>query len=127
MKKSFTDSNWRRDPWFMALCKAFTSCKTERETAELLRDVGTLSELLEWSGRLEIARRIKNSEPYREITEATGASTTTVTRVGSFLKGKYGGYRRALEVLHHHTSHPRMVRHHGDASTREERLVPVSR
>lgn len=99
-RKSFTEDNWRKDPWFRALCKALAG-KTESEVADFLRDVGTLTELQAWSERFEVAKQIAIGKTYRTITETTGASTTTVTRVARFLQSNEGGYRSALKISDH--------------------------
>jgi TrpR-related protein YerC/YecD len=96
--KAFTEHNWRKDPAFRALCKALVACETPEEIADLLRDVGTLTELQAWSERLDVARLLTKGKTYREIADLTGASTTTVTRVARFLQGGEGGYRRVLNV-----------------------------
>lgn len=95
-RKSFNNNDWRKHPFFKRLCKALLSCKTEREMADLLRDLGTLSELYSWSQRLEIARQLSEGLPYREVSEKTGESTTTVTRVARFLNDGEGGYKKFL-------------------------------
>lgn len=106
-KRRFTEIGWRTDPSFRALCRALAACNTEKTVADLLRDVGTLSELKAWSERFEIARLLKAGKPYRAICSITGASTTTVTRVASFLQSGEGGYRAAFAGHHHHASFPR--------------------
>jgi TrpR-related protein YerC/YecD len=100
--KAFTEHNWRDNPAFKALCRALASCKTSHEVADLLRDVGTLTELHAWSERLEVARLLAQGKTYREVAETTGASTTTVTRVARFLQGGEGGYRRVLKEYEGH-------------------------
>jgi TrpR-related protein YerC/YecD len=100
--KTFTEHNWRKDPAFKALCRALASCQTPADVADLLRDIGTLTELQAWSERLEVARLLAAGKTYREIAGATGASTTTVTRVARFLQGGAGGYRRLLKVYGNH-------------------------
>jgi len=116
-RTSFTERNWRRDPWFKDLCKALASCNTEAECADFLRDVGTLNELKAWSERFQIAKQITTGKTYRDITERTGASTTTVTRVARFLQGGKGGYRKALCLQKHHHHH---------AISRGERMASMS-
>lgn len=106
MKRTFTEGNWRNDPRFKKLCRALLDCGSEREMADLLRDVGTLSELYSWSERLDVAGRLQQGQSYREASLVTGASTTTVTRVASFLYDGEGGYQRILAGQHHHTSSP---------------------
>ena len=102
-KRSFTEGNWRKDPWFKALAQAFASCKTEKDAADFLRDVGTLAELQAMSERLEVAKQIKSGKSYRDIMNDTGASTTTVTRVAKFLNGGEGGYKKIIstKAVHH--------------------------
>ena len=104
-RKSFTEGNWKTDPWFRTLCEALAACETKDQVAAFLRDVATLSELQAMSERLEVARRISEGETYRAIMEATGASTTTVTRVARFTLDGSGGYKRFLTKNHqHHTN-----------------------
>ena len=117
-KRSFTEGNWIKDPWFRALCKAIAACKTETEVADFLRDVGTLTELQAWSERLEVAKRVALGETYRKIMEKTGASTTTVTRVARFLQSGEGGYQRILKLATHH---------HHPAASRGERMASMMR
>ncbi len=92
----FTEKTWRTTPAFKALCQALADCRTPAEVADFLRDIGTLAELRAWSERLEVARLIAAEKTYREISELTGASTTTVTRVARFLRDGAGGYRGLL-------------------------------
>ena len=101
-KRRFTDDSWRKEPWFRALCQALTEINTEDEMAGFLRDIGTLSELQAWSERFEVAKQLAQGTTYREIAKNTGASTTTVTRVGKFLENGEGGYRKVLNAHRHH-------------------------
>jgi TrpR-related protein YerC/YecD len=101
-KRTFTEGTWRKDSRFKKLCRAILNCRTEREVEDFLRDVGTLSELYTWSERLDVADRLQQGRSYREASIVTGASTTTVTRVASFLYDGEGGYQRILAGQHHH-------------------------
>ncbi len=126
-KRRFTDDSWKKEPWFKALCSAMTQLKTEDEMANFLRDIGTLSELQAWSERFEVAKQLAQGITYREIAKNTGASTTTVTRVGKFLENGEGGYRNILNAHRHH----RMVSSKGHQThvettqNREEKPVSV--
>lgn len=102
MKRRFTEDSWRREPWLKSLVGAFRSRKTDADMENFLRDIATLSELQAMSERLEVARLLAKGLSYRQIAKETGASTTTVTRVASFLENGEGGYR---EVLHTHRHH----------------------
>lgn len=95
-KKRFTEENWKNDPWFRALIRALHSCKTEEDLTHFLRDIATLSELQAFSERLEVAKQLSRGLSYRQVSENTGASTTTVTRVARFIENGSGGYRKYL-------------------------------
>src|SRR2546430_11827503 len=79
------------------LCDAMSRLKTPNEAARFLRDLCTLSELEAMAHRWQVARLVEEGLPYLEISERTGASTTTVTRVAHWLRHGEGGYRLALE------------------------------
>lgn len=102
MKRRFTEDSWRKEPWFRSLCSALKSCKTEEDIANFLRDIATLSELQAWGERLEVARLLAQGLSYRKVAAETGASTTTVTRVASFIENGEGGYRAILNTHRHH-------------------------
>ena len=102
MKRRFTEDSWRKEPWFKGLVSALRSCTSDAEMAAFLRDIATLSEMQALSERLEVARLIAQGMSYRKIAEATGASTTTVTRVAHFLENGEGGYRAVLHAHRHH-------------------------
>jgi TrpR-related protein YerC/YecD len=79
------------------LFRAINSLKTEEETEAFFRDLCTLSELEAMAHRWQVAQLFEQGLPYLEISERTGASTTTVTRVAYWLKHGEGGYRLALD------------------------------
>ena len=76
---------------------AFLTLERPSEVEAFLRDLCTLSELEAMAHRWQVARRLEHGQPYQEIAERTGASTTTVTRVAHWLKHGEGGYRVALD------------------------------
>ncbi len=116
MKPRFTEDSWRREPWLKNLVQALLSRKTNTDMENFLRDIATLSEMQALSERLEVARLLAKGLSYRQIAKETGASTTTVTRVASFLENGEGGYR---DVLHTH-------RHHRLLPKKEEKpIVPL--
>lgn len=97
-RQRFSESGYRRHPWFTALVQALLKAKTPAEMTQLLRDIGTLPELQAWSERLEVARLLMLGRTYRDVAAQTGASTTTVTRVAKFLRDGRG-YKRALKTV----------------------------
>jgi TrpR-related protein YerC/YecD len=79
------------------LLSSLLQCKEVDELFSFLRDLLTEAEILEFSQRLDIARRLHQKESYKKIEAETGVSSTTIARVAKFLKGAYGGYRKILE------------------------------
>ena len=65
----------------------------------MLEDLATFREIQEMSPRLEVARLLREGEPYVAIQKATGASATTVARVSKCLNYGEGGYRTTLERM----------------------------
>jgi uncharacterized protein YerC len=83
-----------RDPDYLLddLCDALLTPSGRVEMRSLLRDLCTPAEL----------RRLldETDMPYRDIHLATGVSTTTIVRVGRFLRLEpHQGYRRAIDAL----------------------------
>lgn len=83
------------------LCEAFLTLKTPKEVENFLKDLCTPKEIKDFCDRLEIARRLNETEmPYRDIAGQTGASLTTVTRVARFLKDENNnGYKTVLKRM----------------------------
>jgi len=84
-----------------ALYQALLSCKTEEECRAFLTDLCTPKEIAALAERWVIARLLdKGGLSYREISAATGASTTTIGRVARFLQQEpHHGYRLVLERI----------------------------
>ena len=97
-KRRFTEDGWKSDPWFRSLCNALMTCETEEEIGNLLRDIGSLSELQAWSERMEVAKQLSQGLTYREVAKNTGASTTTVTRVAKSIENGTGAYVKYLQT-----------------------------
>jgi TrpR-related protein YerC/YecD len=82
-----------------SLFKAVLALKTVPEAEAFFRDLCTLHELEELAGRWAVVRLLEQGSNYREISEATGASTATVTRIAQWLHHGTGGYRLLLDRL----------------------------
>ncbi|HEV7133514.1 MAG TPA: YerC/YecD family TrpR-related protein [Gaiellaceae bacterium] len=78
------------------LFQAIASMKTPEETAHLLRDLCTISELDAMAHRWQVAQLLDEGLPYLEVAKRAHASTTTVTRVAQWLRRGEGGYTLAL-------------------------------
>ena len=79
------------------LFQAIASMKTPEETARLLRDLCTVSELDAMAHRWQVAQLLDEGLPYLEVARRAHASTTTVTRVAQWLRRGEGGYGLALQ------------------------------
>ena len=81
------------------LYAALRSLKTDEEAAAFLGDLCTPREIDDLSQRLEVAVMLDEGSSYADVSRATGASSTTVSRVSKCLNGQRGGYRLVLERL----------------------------
>ena len=88
-----------RDDGLRRLCEAFRLLETPQEVLAFLRDVCSAKELEELSQRLEVATMLRAGAPYVEVSRATGASSTTVSRVSKCLNCDDGGSRTVLARL----------------------------
>ena len=82
-----------------ALFRAVLALRTEGEAAAFFRDLCTLRELTDLSHRWAVVRLLDEGRPYRQIAEATSASTATITRINQWLQHGAGGYRLVLNRL----------------------------
>jgi TrpR-related protein YerC/YecD len=81
------------------LFQAVLALETVDECRRFFKDITTPAELRALSERWHVAKLLDRGElSYREIHDATGVSTTTITRVARFL-GEEGnrGYRLVLD------------------------------
>jgi TrpR-related protein YerC/YecD len=91
-----TDESWRNadaDDLFDAIVRL----DSRDEAARVLRDLCTLGELHALSQRWAVVRLLDDGKHYAEISQQTGASTATITRIASWLNHGEGGYKLALE------------------------------
>ena len=78
------------------LLTAFASLEKPGDVYAFLQDVCTVREIHEMAQRLEVARLLSAGEHYDTIRDATGASTTTISRVSRALNYGADGYRTVL-------------------------------
>ena len=83
------------------LCEALLTARNPEDLRLLLLDLCTPAEIRTLAERWHVARLLAETElPYREIHDRTGVSTTTIVRVGRFLRQEpHQGYRRAIDRL----------------------------
>lgn len=94
MAKGELDSNDYND-----LFKAILQLKTAAECKKFFRDLCTMPELEAIAERWHVVQLLIAGVPYRAISERTGASTATVTRVAQWLNRGEGGYRLVLKRM----------------------------
>ena len=83
------------------LCDALLTARNRDEMRRLLLDLCTPAEIRTLAERWHVARLLDGTDlAYREIHDRTGVSTTTIVRVGRFLRQEpHQGYRTALDCL----------------------------
>jgi TrpR-related protein YerC/YecD len=83
------------------LCDALLAPNNGEEMLRLLLDLCTPAEVRTLAERWHVARLLDETGlSYREIHDGTGVSTTTIVRVGRFLRQEpHHGYRLALDKL----------------------------
>ena len=79
-----------------SLFAAVLTLKTVDECRAFFRDLCTLRELHDLAQRWHVVRLLDEGRPYVAISQATGASTATITRIAQWLHHGTGGYRDAL-------------------------------
>ena len=82
------------------LFDAILSLKNREECYTFFEDVCTINELLSLSQRFEVAKMLRQKKTYLEISEKTGASTATISRVNRSLTYGNDGYEMVFERLH---------------------------
>ena len=81
------------------LFSAFMSLENLDEFYSFFDDICTVAEVSEMSKRLKAAKMLRNGVIYNEISETTGLSTATISRVSKCLKYGSGGYNLAIDRL----------------------------
>lgn len=80
-----------------ALAAAIASLRDGDEALRFLRDLCTVNELRELTARWEVARLLDEGVSYHDISERTGASSATISRVNQWLRYGRDGYRLVLD------------------------------
>ncbi len=99
------------------LFEAFLQLRTVDEVARFCRDLMTESEIEEFAGRFAVAVELNKGKPQRQVSQETGVSIATVTRVNQWLKRGMNGYRLVLDriktskinINHHHQNQVKLA------------------
>ena len=81
------------------LFDAILTLKDKEECYTFFEDVCTINELLSISQRFEVALMLREGRTYLDISEDTGASTATISRVNRSLNYGNDGYDMALDRM----------------------------
>ena len=80
-----------------ALFEAILSLRTPEECYAFFEDACTIKEITEIAQRLKVAKLLQQGASYHAISEETGVSTATISRVNKCLAYGNGGYALAIE------------------------------
>lgn len=88
-----------KDELIDKLFEAILLLENIEECYNFFEDVSTIAEMKALAQRLEVARMLKEKKTYTEISDHTGASTATISRVNRCLHYGADGYNTILERL----------------------------
>jgi len=83
----------------LSLCQAMVLLRTPAEAQAFLDDLCTPAEFEAMIDRWRVAQLLDQGKPYREISELTEVSVTTIGRVARFMEMGTGGYRTVLDRM----------------------------
>mgnify|MGYP001082861602 CR=1 FL=1 len=89
-----------KDPLIDKLFDAILLLRNVEECYRFFEDVCTIAEIKALAQRLEVARLLREKKTYNEISEITGASTATISRVNRCLNYGADGYNMILDRLY---------------------------
>ncbi len=81
------------------LIKAFLSLKNEEELKAFFRDMMSERDLREFAMRWEVAKKLDAGIPFTQISEESGESPVTITKINRWLKEGCGGYKMMIERM----------------------------
>ncbi len=81
------------------LFRAILCLRTVDECYTFFEDVCTINEILSLAQRFEVAGLLKAGQTYLDISEKTGASTATISRVNRSFNYGNGGYEIVWERM----------------------------
>ena len=81
------------------LFAAVLTMESIEECYKFFEDLCTISELVSISHRFHVAELLRDKKTCQDISQSTGASTATISRVNRCLNYGTGGYKMALDRL----------------------------
>lgn len=82
-----------------SLSEALLCLRSTEEMKQFLEDLCTPAEIEAMVDRWRVAQLLEKGYSYREISDLTEVSVTTIGRVARFIEMGAGGYRLALDRL----------------------------
>jgi len=79
--------------------RAILLLRNEEECYKMFADICTVKELQAMAQRLEVAAQLSAGKNYNAVSESTGASSATISRVNKCLLYGDGGYEIVLKRL----------------------------
>ena len=92
-------SRYTKDENTDMLFKAILSLETLDECYDFFTDLCTMQELILFSQRIQVAKRLLAGETYESIRGQVQVSSSTITRINTALQFGTGGYQAALDRL----------------------------
>lgn len=89
-----------RDELTDKLFEAILLLDNIEECYDFFEDTCTISEIKAMAQRLEVARMLREGKTYTEISERTGASTATISRINRALNYGADGYKKILDRMY---------------------------
>lgn len=80
------------------LFDAILNLRDRKDAYNFFEDLCTKNEILSMSQRLEVAKMLHEHHTYQDISEKTGASTATISRVNRMLSEGNGTILRLLKA-----------------------------
>ena len=91
-------TNWHNEATDR-LCEALLTLETKEDCYAFLDDVCTIKEVLDLAQRLSVALLLEKKTSYSVISQETGASTATISRVSKCFEYGSGGYKNVIQKL----------------------------
>lgn len=88
-----------QDPFIDRLFDAILLLENRDECYRFFEDICTIGEVRSMAQRLKVAEMLQSGNTYTDISDETGASTATISRVKRFLNYGADGYKLILERL----------------------------
>lgn len=78
---------------------AMSTLKSREDYYAFFEDLCTVKEVLSMAQRVEVAHQLEHGKTYIEVTNDTGASTATISRVNRIMNYGTDGLKNALKAL----------------------------